>query len=166
MLPPFLFSLFVKDLSYDALWATTAKLDETSEEYRTGIEALRSRATSSTSLVLVEVDEDIDEDASKASGDTNKAKGEPLDWFEQERYDTERATSAVLIEVNADIDRVIDEIKESNDSILSTIGGWLGGMFEPLIEVALPTAELILSTLADLAADFSIIFWKRFSEAL
>jgi hypothetical protein len=104
----------IKDLSTDAISATVSQLDRASEEYLSGLEILVSRATSSTSFVLVEVDEEVNEDAAEVSKDTDKANKEADEESDERRFDAERATSMVLIEINADIDKRLDE----TDSLL------------------------------------------------
>lgn len=115
----------IKDLSTEAIASTVRQLDYASEEYLTGAEILQNRATSSTSNALVVVDEEVDKDASETSRDTRKANNEADEETDEETWRAERATSGVLIQVNADIDRLVDEIRESNDSILGNIERWL-----------------------------------------
>lgn len=115
----------IRDLSTDAIASTVRRLDYASEEYLAGAEILHNRATSSTSFALVEVDEEVNKDAAKTSKDTDRGNREAYDEADWRLWEAGRATSGVLIEVDLDIDRLIDEVRESNEGILDKIGDWL-----------------------------------------
>ncbi len=122
----------IKDLSNDAIASTVRQLDRASEEYLTGIEILQNRATYSTSLALIEVDEETNEDASTVSTETDRANKEADEEADEDAWRSERATSAVLIEINADIDRLVDEVRESNESTLSKVERWIATFSDDL----------------------------------
>lgn len=140
----------IRGLPDDIIGGITSKLDTASEEYRTGIEILTNRAVDNTSLVLIEVDEETDEEASKASNETDKANKEADSETTEQVFITNRYTSHILIEVNADINKVIDEIREGNESILSSVSGWLTGGFDSLFDSLIPLAEVIVAGIASL----------------
>ena len=149
----------LKDLSTDAIAGTLGQLDTASEEYRAGAAILYNRATSSTSLVLVEVDEDVNEDAADASGETDKANKEADAEADEEGFDTERATSMVLIEIDNSVSNNLDEMREFNESWLGNVRRWLKAENDKLFErFNLDTDVITEGNITILSLAFSFFF--------
>jgi len=154
----------IKDLSTDAIAATTTQLDRTSEEYLTGLEILINRATSSTSFVLVEVDDDVDDDASKASGDTGRANNEAYDETDWRLWDAVRDLDAALLGVNADIDGAVEQIKRDNEGFLSEVASWFGERFSDLDNLLSPLTDLVSDGIAWLFALPAQLLFESFKH--
>ncbi len=154
----------IKDLSDDAIKATLANLDQTSDQYWTGLEILQNRATSSTSAALIVVDEDVNEDAADASGETDKANKEADAEADEKGFDAERATSMVLIEIDADISRLVDEIRENNEGFWGDVQSWFGERFSDLDNLFSPLTDLFADGIAWLFALPAQLLFESFKS--
>lgn len=115
----------LRDLSTDAIKATTSKLDSASEEYLTGLEILQNRATNSTSHALVVIDEEVNEDAWKVSTETDKANKEADAEADEQFFNIEREIARIRLEIEADIGKEAELIEEWNKTFVQSVEGWL-----------------------------------------
>lgn len=109
----------------DILDLVEDSLDDASDESDAGSSDLDNTVIDHTSLVLIEVDEEVNEETLVVVVETNEADEEVVEETDDQTWKSERGTSMVLIEINADIDHLVDEVRETNESTLAQIGEWL-----------------------------------------
>lgn len=122
----------IKDLSTEAILATTKKLDVTSEEFRTGADILGERAFGALYRADDEATAGFDDETFITITETEVIYKEVDDGLGEKFFDIDRELDRIRREVEDASNRQLDELRESNEGILGIIGGWLSDATDTL----------------------------------
>ncbi|MBA7575778.1 hypothetical protein ES708_17614 [subsurface metagenome] len=112
----------IRDLTSSAVMDAIATVAESSEQMALGFLESYHTATGLLDRAANEVNEEVDDEVSKTSRDTKKANNEADKETGEETWRAERATSGVLIQVNADITEELDRFLGINKELWRGVG--------------------------------------------